>query len=156
EAKASGLTSEQFACHGHLSQPQMRAAFARCHAVIVPTTSDFIEGFNQVVVEAILASRPVVTSRICLAIRYVRKAVIEVPPDDAAAYGDALLQLADDEAGYARKRQACLELQERFYDPRNGWKEAFRTIIRAILEDRDPAERILPVEPDPAQRMREP
>ena len=40
----------------------MREMFRQAHVLIVPTTTDFIEGFNQVVVEGVLAGRPVITS----------------------------------------------------------------------------------------------
>ena len=110
---AAGLGPDAFLVRGHCRQPELKEAYARCHAVIVPTTSDFIEGFNQVVVEAMLATRPVVTSRICPAIRYVRGAVLEVPPDDVQAYGDALLKLADDRGFYEQTRQSCRRWENR-------------------------------------------
>ena len=56
----------------------MRAMYDDAHVVIVPTTSDFIEGFNKVVAEAVLAGKPVITSSVCPALEYVRDAVIEV------------------------------------------------------------------------------
>ena len=92
-AAESADLAERFRCHGHCNKPTMREMFARCHVVIVPTTSEFIEGFNQVVAEGVLSGRPVITSSVCPALDYVRDAVVEVPPDDVKGYGDAILKL---------------------------------------------------------------
>src|SRR5205814_1764003 len=94
-----------------------------------PTTTDFPEGFNQVVVEGILAGRPVITSSVCPALDYVRDAVVEVPPDDVNAYHDAVLRLHDDVALYEQKRAASVSLQGQFYDPKRGWAEALLTAL---------------------------
>jgi glycosyltransferase involved in cell wall biosynthesis len=67
----SGL-ADRFRCHGHSTKPFMRQMYEQCHVVIVPTTSDFVEGFNKVVAEAVLAGRPVITSSVCPALEYVR------------------------------------------------------------------------------------
>ena len=66
--------------------------FASSHAVIVPTTSRFEEGFNMVCAEAILAGRPVITSAVCPALAYIREAAIEVQPDNIDQYYQAILQ----------------------------------------------------------------
>jgi glycogen synthase len=147
-AAAAGLPPERFRCRGHLTQPGLPEAFSGCHAVIVPTTSDSIEGLNQVVIEAIMATRPVVTSRICPAIRYVRDGVVEVPPDDVRAYGDALLRLCTDPDFYRQKRQGCWRVRDPFYDPRNGWAAALESIFEAAQEGREPTGRTVPLEPD--------
>ncbi len=145
-AAAAGLGPERFLFRGHCQPPELREAYARCHAVIVPTTSDFVEGFNQVVVEGILANRPVVTSRICPAIQYVRGGVVEVPPDDVQAYGDALLRLASDRDFYESKRQSCRALQEPFYDFGNSLSTALWSILEAAQEGREPVGRTVPVD----------
>src|SRR5262249_1774723 len=147
-AAAAGLPPEQFRCRGHRPQPELSEAFARCHAVIVPTQSDFIEGLNQVVIEAILATRPVVTSSICPAVRYVREGVVEVPPDDVQAYGDALLRLSTDREYYRQKRQSCWRLRDPFFDPRNGLGAALLSILEAAQEGREPTGRKVPLEAD--------
>lgn len=128
DVAAAGL-GERFRLHGHRSRPQMREMFKDAHLLIVPTTTDFIEGFNQVVVEGVLAGRPVITSTVCPAIEYVREAIVEVPPDDVTAYHDAVLSLHDDRALYEQKRSACGDLQQQFYDPAKGWGAALRTAI---------------------------
>ena len=126
----------KFRCHGHCDHSRMIELLGKAHVGIVPTRSDFCEGFNQVVVECLLAGRPVVTSAVCPAIRYVGDAVVEVPPNDVAAYGDALLRLRDDETFYQRKQQCCAQVQEQFYDSRNSWASALGDVLAACASRR--------------------
>lgn len=127
-AQAAGL-ADRFVCHGHCNKTQMRAMFNRAHAIVVPTRTDFVEGFNKVVVEGILSGRPVVTSAVCPALSYLKDAVVEVPPDQPTAYADALVKLCDDPDFYAAKQAACGALQEQFYDETQGWSAAVRSIL---------------------------
>lgn len=120
---------DRFRIHGHCDRPTMREMFRRAHVLIVPTTTSFAEGFNQVVVEGVLAGRPVITSSVCPALEYVRDAVTEVPPDDVDAYRQAILRLLDDPSLYKRKQNACLSLQAQFYDPTRGWAAALRRAL---------------------------
>lgn len=145
-AKQAGVDSS-FICHGHCNKTQMREMFNQSHAMIVPTRTDFAEGFNKVVVEGVLSGRPVVTSSVCPAVSYVRDAVVEVPPDDLTAYGDALMQLCSDRKFYQQKQQSCLALQEQFYDDSRSWGTAVQSILLAIQEDRK-FSKILAVEPE--------
>lgn len=130
-ASEAGVDSS-FVCHGHCNKSQMREMFKRSHVVIVPTKTDFVEGFNQVVVEGVLSGRPVVTSDVCPALSYVRGAVVEVPPDDIQEYGNALLKLCDDRTFYEEKQRSCLTLQEQFYDSSRGWGAMLKSILTAI------------------------
>jgi glycogen synthase len=121
--------------HGHCNRPTMVEMFQNCHAVIVPTTTDFVEGFNQVVAEGILAGRPVVTSDVCPAIKYVGDAAVTVPPDDIAAYAKALARLADDAAFYRHCSAACATAREKFFDEAQGWGAALQSAIRIALPE---------------------
>lgn len=121
--------SDRFRCHGHCNKPTMREMFARAHVVIVPTTSEFIEGFNQVVAEGVLSGRPVITSSVCPALDYVREAVVEVAPDDVQAYGDAILKLCDDLAFYEAKVAACHAAQGQFYDETRSWAATLLNLL---------------------------
>lgn len=129
QAAIQAGVERSFICHGYCSKPQMRSMFAQCHVVIVPTRTDFIEGFNRVVCESILSGRPVVTSAVCPALSYVADAVVEVPPNDVQAYGDALVKLLCDRQLYEQKRLACQVVQEQFYDPTKSWGAALKTIL---------------------------
>jgi glycogen(starch) synthase len=133
-AKEAGVDGS-FVCHGHCKKPQMREMFNQAHAIIVPTRTDFVEGFNQVVVEGVLCNRPVVTSAVCPAVSYVQDAIVEVSPDDIKGYGDALLKLCDDRQFYDEKRRGCLALQEQFYDSSQSWNATLKSILVGIQED---------------------
>ncbi len=118
-----------FVCHGHCSKLQMQKMFNQAHVVIVPTKTEFVEGLNRVVIEGVLSGRPVVTSAVCPALSYVRDAVVEVPPDDVKAYGDALIKLCDDRKFYEQKQRNCLGLQQQFYDTSQSWGTALKSVL---------------------------
>jgi glycosyltransferase involved in cell wall biosynthesis len=119
-----------FILRGYCNKPEMQKMFSLSHVVIVPTKSDFVEGLNQVVIEGILASRPVITSSVCPALTYVKEAVLEVPPDDVAAYANAILKLCDDYDFYEMKQQSCSKLQEKFYDASQCWGGVLESILK--------------------------
>ncbi|MBF2026911.1 MAG: glycosyltransferase family 4 protein [Oscillatoriales cyanobacterium C42_A2020_001] len=131
-----------FVCHGHCDRSTMRTMFERSHVVIVPTRTDFTEGFNQVVAEGILAHRPVVTSSVCPALSYVQDAVVEVPPNDVQAYKDALTRLYEDHDFYQRKQEACWRLQEQFYDLSRSWGAALKTVLEKVQPKQQEALRV--------------
>jgi len=116
-------------CRHYCQKTEMRQHLSQSHVVIVPTRTEFVEGFNQVVAEGILAGRPVVTSAVCPALLYVQAAVVEVPPNDVEAYGDALLKLCDDRDFYEQKRRNGLNLQAQFYDPARSWGAALQSVL---------------------------
>jgi glycogen synthase len=129
QAAIDAGVQSRFRCHGHSAQSFMREMYERCHVVIVPTTSDFVEGFNKVVAEGVLAGRPVVTSSVCPALEYVKEAVVEVPPDVAAGYAEAILRLRDDKALYDAKHSASAAARDQFYDSTRGWRAALRKAL---------------------------
>lgn len=122
----------RFRCHGHVVKPVMRRMYQNAHVVVVPTTTESIEGLNKVVVESVLACRPVVTSRMCPALEYVREAVVEVPPDDVRGYGDAILRLADEPTFYESKVRGCAAATGQFYDPGPSWGGTLRRALGII------------------------
>ncbi len=130
-AEQAGVDSF-FVCHGYCNKQRMRQMFSQTHVVIVPTRTDFMEGFNKVVVEGVLSGRPVVTSAVCPALSYVRDAIVEVPPDDTKGYAEALLKLRDDRQFYEQKRRGCLSLQEQFYDTSQSWGARLKSILEEI------------------------
>ena len=114
----------------------MKDMYSRSHVVVVPTRTDFVEGFNQVIAEAVLAHRPVITSAVCPALDYVREAAIEVAPDDVAAYGDAILSLCDDSALHESKISACESLRSQFLDLDNAWNAQLAIALDGIRRER--------------------
>lgn len=118
-----------FHIHGYCQKPEMQSMLHRSSALIVPTTIDFVEGFNQVVVEGVLAGRPVITSSVCPALEYVHDAVVEVAPGDVAGYGNVILKLQADSQFYEQKRLACSKYQEQFYMLANSWAAALTKAV---------------------------
>lgn len=128
QIQKEGLASK-LECLGHRSRREMIDELAAAHCVIVPTRSTFPEGFNKVVVEAVLARRPVVTSRICPALEVVRQAAIEAEPDDPKSYADAIITLMTDGQCYQSKVQAGQALAFEFTDPSRSWRAAAARLI---------------------------
>ena len=124
-----------FIFHGYCNKQQMQEIFGKTHILIVPTRSDFIEGFNRAVAESILSGRPVVTSAVCPALSYVRPAAIEVPPDNPEAYTQAILELYSNSRTYEEKRLACLKLQQQFYDASRSWGAALKSSLLSIQQE---------------------
>ncbi|MBD2089696.1 glycosyltransferase family 4 protein [Microcoleus sp. FACHB-1515] len=152
QAVAEAGLSETFICHGYCLKPQMQTQFSQSHVVIAPTTTQFIEGFCQVVAEGVLAGRPVVTSSVCPALAYVRPAAVEVQPDDVQGYGDALLKLCDDRAFYETKQQGCLEVQEQFYDWTRSWEATLKSALIAAHPMQPASNAVIPDSPASAQQ----
>lgn len=111
--------------HGHCDKATLRSRYERCHVVVVPTTTDFVEGFNKVVAEAVLAGKPVITSEVCPALHVVEDAVVVVPPDEAGPYADAIELLRGDDDLYRAKQRACARLRGQFLDADRGWGHHF-------------------------------
>jgi glycogen synthase len=122
-------------CHGFLDRKKLYNIFDQAHAVIVPTTTDFEEGFNMVCAEAVLSGRPVITSAVCPALAYIKDAAIEVQPNDVKGYRDALVQLATYRKLYEEKRDACYTLQEQFYDERNSWGAKLDILLKKYISE---------------------
>jgi glycogen(starch) synthase len=118
--------------YGYCPQDKMRQLLKTCHAVIVPTTSEMIEGFNKVVAEAVLAHRPFITSHLSGALDLTRNAGVEVPPDDVRAYAEAIRMLAENPRIYDNCVTASRQLSEQFLDPARSWKSALERVFSEI------------------------
>ncbi len=129
QAAAAAAVDGRFRCHGHCDKETMRQMYQRCQVVIVPTTSQFTEGFNKVVAEGVLAGRPVITSSVCPALDYVKEAVLAVPADDTEAYGKAIVRIETDSQLYNSKRLGCESARALFCDPKNGWAAALKRAL---------------------------
>ena len=121
EAIVKAGLSEAVRIRGHLNRSYLLDLLAKAQVVVVPTRRSFPEGLNQVVIEAVLAKRPVVTSSVCPAIDLVAPAVVEARPDKVESYTAALHQLFDDRKLFEQKVQAASRLGAEFFDTENGW-----------------------------------
>jgi glycosyltransferase involved in cell wall biosynthesis len=120
-------------CHGACDIPTLTLFFQKCHAVIVPTTTAFEEGFNKVCAEAVLMKKPVITSAVCPALADIYEAAIEVKPDCIDEYCQAIIKLSEDREFYEHKRNACVQFQDQFYDERNSWGAKLKEALQKRL-----------------------
>jgi glycosyltransferase involved in cell wall biosynthesis len=104
--------------HGQCHASVVRAHLAQSHLVVVPSRTDFVEGLNKVVIEGLLAGRPVVSSAVCPAAEMMAGAAILVTPDDPDSYAAAITRLATDPQAYANAVVRAGELA--------GWLDAHR------------------------------
>ena len=123
------ISNSKVTCYGHCNREDLLSIINSVHVFVVPTTTDFVEGFNQVVVEAILSGRPVVTSDVCPAMEYVLEAALECEPDNIESYIDNIESLYKNEALYKLKQKNCEALQEDFYDESNSWGNVLEKIL---------------------------
>ena len=121
--RESGL-EDHIRFHGYCRREQVLERIREAHVFIVPTTTQFSEGFNKVVVEAILSGRPVITTKVCPALKWVRKAALEVQPGNVAAFVEAILLLADHPVYFNLKQRACEAYREPFYTDHHSWGNA--------------------------------
>lgn len=118
-----------FEVKGHVKHAEMAQALGRCHAVIVPTRSNFAEGLNKVVLEGVLSGRPVVTARVSHAFDAVGPALIEATVDDPASYAQGLLRLASDAPFYQEKVTKAREVGGVFFQEALSWSGAVRQVL---------------------------
>ena len=118
---------------GPLNSSAMRAAYERCHVVVVPTTADFPEGLNRVVVEGVLAGRPVVATTVCNAIDVFPGSVITVNCGDQLAIAAAIKRLASDNNYHEAIRRSCAAESEQFYDREKSWGAALGRALDLAL-----------------------
>lgn len=125
--------------HGYCEKPKMRQLLKECHAVILPTKAEMIEGFNKVVAEAVIAGRPYITSHLCPAVKYVAESGIEVPPDEIEGYVQAVKTLAEDREQYERYVHASKSEREQFLDPQQNWAAALHRALQSVDLGKDKA-----------------
>lgn len=117
---------------GWTSLEELREAYGRAHAGIVPTRSSFIEGLAMTAAEAILAGRPIITNPVVPALEVLRPAAVEARTDDVDSYVEQILMLIDDDTRYDELARACPGLAEQFYDRKRG----LTSVLSEILETR--------------------
>jgi len=119
---------------GQLNSSEMRAAYERCHMVIVPTTADFPEGLNRVVVEGVLSGRPVVATEVCPVIDILPDSVITVTCGDIPAITKAITKAASDKKHYESTCKSCGAESEQFYDRKKSWGEALSRALDMAIQ----------------------
>jgi glycogen synthase len=120
------------AIHGHINRPNMLELLQSAQVVVVPTRSDFPEGLNQVVIEAVLARRPVVTSAICPALSLIAPAAVEAIADSYESYRASIERLMDDPQFFLERVKSTGSLRETFFDPNQAWTAKALHLIGSI------------------------
>jgi glycogen synthase len=121
--------------HGKLLRPDLLKVYGASHLVIVPTRSTFCEGLPQVCAEAVLAGRPVLTSRLSNALEALAGAVVEARENDPADYAEKIAALFDDPERCAALVAATPIVGAQFTDRRFGLTAA----LERCLFGREPA-----------------
>jgi glycogen(starch) synthase len=124
-AKGEGLA---LTAHGVCDRSTLKTLYSESHAIIVPTSRDFPEGFNRVSIEAVICGRPVIVSTAVIE-PPISSAAIVIDPDDVGAYCDAIRKLVSDQSFYERKVQAASAMREQFFDPAFGWEAGLNSIL---------------------------
>jgi glycosyltransferase involved in cell wall biosynthesis len=114
---------------GRVSREDLINAYANSHVVIIPTRSTFVEGMPAVASEAVLAGRPLITSRLSNALDVLEGAIVEAQPDDPQSYAQCLRRLLCDRALYEDVCAACPPLREQFYDRDRGWTKTLEEAV---------------------------
>lgn len=133
--KAAALKAgiaKQFIVHGHCKRDKLRKMYEMTHVVVVPTTKDFVEGFNKVVAEGVIVGRPIVTSSVCPALSVVKDAAVEVLPDDVDEYCNAILKLATDKRFYEQKQKNAMALRKQFFSYSKSWQAQVESVVQKI------------------------
>lgn len=136
--KAAALEAgiaKQFVLHGHCDRDKLREMYEMSHVIVVPTTKDFVEGFNKVVAEGVIMGKPIVTSPVCPALSIVRDAAVEVAPDNVDDYFNAIFKLATDRSFYQQKQRNAIALREQFFTYSNSWEAHVEDVVRKICRN---------------------
>ena len=124
---------------GFFESAELRELFKEAHIVVAPTRTSFRESFNRVLAEAVLARRPVVTSRASPGHEYVGDAVVLATADDPLDYARALAALMSDPDFYEAKVRACPGLSAQFLDGGHDMGAALDAAVRHLREGACPS-----------------
>ena len=120
--------------HGRLNRHALLKVYAACHVVLVPTRSDFCEGFALVAAEAILCGRPVIASSVVPGAEVLHTATVIAKTNDPRSFAQAIKKLRDDVPFYEQLRAACPALREQFLDGSMSHQSALATIFEAMAK----------------------
>jgi glycogen synthase len=133
ELVAQNGLSSSICVHGRLERDQLMAVYGRCHAVIVPTRSDFPEGMPQVCAEAVLSGLPVVTSTVANAFDVIGPATIEAETDNTESYVAAILLLIESSTHGRLTAEEYSSLALQFTDRGQSYPAAVDKITYDVL-----------------------
>ena len=129
---------DMFTLNGHCEREKLKEVISKSAVQIVPTTSDCAEGFAMVVAEGVLSHRPVLASKVCPAVRYFNKSIVEVEPGDIDAYVKTLIELRRNRTLYENMINESNHEAALFYSYNASWEAMLSQIIDASLNDSVP------------------
>jgi glycogen(starch) synthase len=132
--QAGQIDIANFRLRGWCNREVMQSVTAQAHVGVVPTRTEFGEGFNQAAVELLLSGRPIVTSHAIPAAKYVKDAASIVPPDNPGALALELAYLAS-QKGFgmvAHMHEACERATAKFLRPETSYQTAMEHVIGAL------------------------
>jgi glycosyltransferase involved in cell wall biosynthesis len=115
--------------HGHCRRDALQWFLQQSQALVVPTTSHFVEGFNKVVAEGVLAGRPVIATTVCPAVDCLSGALIAVEPDSAEALACTVCRFLENPDLLEDLRIAGTGYRNLFFNPEKSWKHAFSKVL---------------------------
>ena len=118
--------------HGRLDRTGLVARYAAADLAVVPTRSNFREGFAMVVAEAVLLGCPVVTSPVVPASEYYPDAVVLARTDDPRSYAEQILALSTDEDRYRRLCDGCEAAKPVILDDSSSFQNGLRSLWRLL------------------------
>jgi glycosyltransferase involved in cell wall biosynthesis len=125
EIRAHGL-GELIKTRGRLKRPELVKEYLNAHMVIVPTKSDFAEGFAMVVAEAVLLLRPVISSSVVPSTEILKNAVMLAKTDDTDSYVKLLAAVSSSEETYSDLVFNCRRLRPMLLDNSSSFLVALR------------------------------
>lgn len=122
--------------NGNCDRLEMQQILRRCHMGIVPTRTEFGEGFCQAAVEHMLSGRPVLTSAAVPGLPYLGRAAYSVPaPDSVAYYCAALVTLLHHPHKLQQAAAACKREVQKFFDVGNSYEAAMIHVLNNLSND---------------------
>ena len=128
--------ADRFRMHGHCDWTTMRRMFASAHVVIVPTRTEFVEGFNSVVAEAVIAGKPVITSSVCPALEMVPRRCRGGPAGRCAGLRRRILASQTIWPSTRKSNGPGLAIREIFLDNELTFNNVLRRLLQTTLERR--------------------
>jgi len=130
--------SDHVIVRGRLNRAELLEAYARAHLVIVPTRGDFCEGMPLVCSEAVLAGRPILTSRVSNALPLMSAAIAEAQPEDVESYVDQIIKLIEQPGYYDQRAAACYDASRQFVDRSKSYSATIDRVVTHLFPDRQP------------------
>ncbi|TPQ30231.1 hypothetical protein C2U70_27205 [Bradyrhizobium guangdongense] len=124
--------ADSFVLHGALSRNELLNVYARSHAMIVPTRSNFCEGVPAVCAEAALARLPVIASDATNSLDVIGEASIQVPTDEVDGFVKAIVQMFNSPRYYFSLRNHCAAVAHQFLDRNLSMPAAIDRALNAI------------------------